>query len=108
MSRFWLGWEEHSKDYRPLHDPPNEAILGWWCSGESGDLKTSFHTLCALVEAESEEAAKIAVMEDWPPPEHRLPPSWRFCNLVADDYMPGPRFPVKAGSWSWRRITGAK
>lgn len=32
-NRWWLSWVQTTEDVRPLTDPPNENILGWWCSG---------------------------------------------------------------------------
>lgn len=86
-SRFWISWEERSPDHRPLTDPPNVAILGWWCSGY-GD---GYATLCALVEARSERAAKAAVDQDWPAVGRRV---WRFVEERDADWLPGDRFPM--------------
>lgn len=98
--RFWLSWKERSPDYRPLTDPPNEAVLGWWKSGEAGD--GSYATLCACVEAPDEEAAQAAVLKSWPPYKKKLV-EWRFCEPVADDFTPGDRFPIESG-WSKKRF----
>ncbi len=92
--RFWLGWEEKSQDYRPLTDPPNGAILGWWKSGEAGD--GSHSTLCAWIDAENESAAKQAVILDWPGS-----PVWRFCNMPLAGFVPGDRFPLS--DWMKKR-----
>jgi hypothetical protein len=96
MKRFWVSWYESVSpdDYRPLHDPPNAAILGWWCSGYRGD---DIPTLCALLEAESEAAARKAVGEDWPGEKE-----WRFCEERAGDYVPGDRFPLSP--WMRQRL----
>lgn len=85
--RFWLSWHQPGEDFRPLAYPPNAAILGWWLSGRDAN---DVATLCALVTAEDETAAKQAVRIDWPEAER-----WRFCNQVADDFLPGDRFPLK-------------
>lgn len=93
--RFWISWEERSEDYRPLTDPPEAAIIGWWCSGKAGD--GSFSTICAWVEADSEEAAQSTIVRDWPGDDR----VWRFVNAVADDWRPGDRFPLS--DWSKKR-----
>ncbi|HXJ14100.1 MAG TPA: hypothetical protein VNH19_17630 [Candidatus Limnocylindrales bacterium] len=94
MKRFWLSWVQPTEDYRPLKDPPNEAIIGWWCSGSDSD---DHATLCAVVDAKNESAAKKSVQMDWPEAT-----SWRFCDAVARDYQPGDRFPVSG--WSKERF----
>lgn len=109
MKRFWLSWEEVSEDYRPITDPPNRAVLAWWCSGEAGD--GSYSTLVAFIEAEDEAAARAAVLESWPPgPMGRAPgqePVWRFCEERGFDYRPGDRFPVTK-PWQRERIEGRR
>ena len=92
--RFWLSWYEESEDYRPLTFPPNEAILGWWCSGYCSDDSS---TIVALVEAGSEEAAWKAVRLDWPEAVRE-----RFCEAREDSYLPGDRFPLS--DWMKERI----
>jgi hypothetical protein len=93
VNRYWLSWIQPTKDFRPLTDPPNAAILGWWCSGYDSDDNA---TLCAGVEAKSERSAKAAVHIDWP--EAKV---WRFCEAVPDDFMPSDRFPLK--DWALQR-----
>jgi len=94
--RFWLSWNEYADDYRPLKYPPNEQILGWWCSGY-GD---GYATLCALVSATHENDAWKAVKKDWP----QRSVETRFCDEVADDYDPrkGGRFVGE--DWMEKRI----
>ena len=91
-TRFWLSWYQPGDDPRPLTCPPNEAIRGWWVSG-TGDDKFS---ICAVVDAESEEAAKAAVRVDWPEAE-----KWRFCEEKPRDWKPGDRFVVREGKDNW-------
>lgn len=86
MKRFWMRWEEPGEDYRPLTLPLPPAIKGWWCSSE-GD---SYATLCALVDADSEAAAKELVGQFW------KPRAWSFCNEKDKDWLPGDRFPMEA------------
>jgi hypothetical protein len=104
MKRFWLSWEETSDDYRPITDPPNQAVLAWWCSGTAGD--GSYSTLVAMVEAEDEIAAKRAVVLSWPP-ARGVAPMWRFCEERGFDWRPGDRFPISKG-WSLERIEGRR
>lgn len=61
---FWLSWEQPGEDVRPITFPPNDAVLGWWTTGVYGDEEGS--TLCAYVEAPSEDAAWDAIKKDWP------------------------------------------
>jgi len=84
--RFWVSWVQPTEDYRPLRFPPHEPVLGWWCSGyDAGDNAT----LVALIEAEDKEAAEKVISTEWPEWT-----SWRFIEEVADDYLPGDRFPL--------------
>lgn len=107
MKRFWLSWNEYSEDYRPVIDPPNRAVLAWWCSGEDGAGRYS--TLVALVEAPTEREAKEAILADWPrhldmEDQGR---EWRFCNEVGFDYRPGDRFKINKG-WALERVEGRR
>jgi hypothetical protein len=86
---WWLSWDQTTSDERPLTFPPNEAILGWWNSGSR--CSDDAHTICAFVQAETEEEAKAAVKKDWPEAEE-----WRFCGETS--VKPGDRFPLKETS----------
>ena len=86
MQRYWVSWKEYEKDYRPIHDPPNAAILGWWCSGH-GD---TYSTLCALVQCESKAEIAQVLGEDWP--QENLVFDMRFIQVVDMDYQPSDRF----------------
>lgn len=88
MTRYWLSWEQPSKDYRPMHSPPALPILGWWCSGWAPAEQA---ILCAVVEADSEEQAKSALAVDWP---ETSAVEFRFVSRMAPDYLPGDRFPL--------------
>lgn len=86
MNRFWMSWYEPLEDYRPMTYPPNEAVLGWWCTGYNDRNEP---TLCALVQAETESLAWSAIEQDWPELIQR------FCEPVASDYkITSDRFPV--------------
>lgn len=80
--------------------PPFTPILGWWCSGEFGDGDDVVHTLCAVVEADTEEHAKGIIHIEWPDLGE-----WRFCSEVAGDWSPGDRFPLDD---AWMRERFAK
>ena len=96
MSRFWISWYQPTEDYRPLTDPPNAAVLGWWCSGER--CSDSAATLCALVEAKDERRAYVVIKKDWPEAEE-----WRFCEPRDEAWEPNDRFPVEH-DWVRARI----
>lgn len=72
---FWISWYQPTEDHRPLTYPPNESVLGWWCSGSTDDSSV----LCALVRAKDEDDAKAAITKDWPEAN-----DWRFCNEKPD------------------------
>ena len=86
--RFWISWVQPGDDYRPLTYPPNTGILGWWCSGYSGEGST----ICAVVEAPNSSDAKAAILKDWP--EALELDDWRFVEERAKDWRPNDRFPL--------------
>lgn len=88
MARFWVSWNQPTEDYRPLNFPPNQKVLGYWCSGFSADDSA---TLCALVDAEHESDAMAAIQADWPEAAAHL---WRFIEPRTADWLPGDRFPL--------------
>jgi len=81
--QYWISWYQPTEDHRPLSFPPNENILGWWCTGHS----EAGATLCAMVKALSEEEARFHVKVEWPEVEE-----WRFCE--ESDGKVGDRFPL--------------
>ena len=91
--RYWLSWIQPTDDHRPLTYPPNRAILGWWCSGDT----SKGSVLCGLVEAADDAAAKAAVLTDWPEAT-----AWRFCEEHEPDFRPGTRFPLS--NWMLERV----
>lgn len=101
MKRYWMSWIEHSQDCRPLMSPPNEAVLGWWKSGERTDGAA---VLCALVEAHSEAQAMNFIAVDWP--ISGAIREWRFVEIVDWDWRPGDRFPLS--DWMRSRIEGRR
>jgi hypothetical protein len=94
FKRWWVSWYQPTEDYRPLHDPPCEAVRGWWCSGET---ETGSFTLCAVVDAPDEQGVKDAVYEDWPEAV-----VYRFITEKPNDFTPGDRFPLS--DWMIPRI----
>jgi hypothetical protein len=93
---WWISWRQTTADYRPLTFPPNEAILGWWCSGCGDD----YATICAMVRADSEKSARAAVKIDWPEAAH-----WRFCEPRETPMLDGGRF--KQEGWMLERFAAA-
>lgn len=84
--RFWISWWQPTADYRPLRDPPNAAILGWWETGQR--WAGAEHSIVALVSAPHEADAHAAVKLDWPEAT-----GWRFCEARSESWRPGHRFP---------------
>lgn len=95
---YWCSWRQPTVDYRPIKFPPNEQILGWWCSGHNGDGSAS---LCAWVKAESETEVLAAVTKDWP--EITSMDQFRFCE-PKEFYEPSDRFPTESNEWIQKRI----
>lgn len=93
LKRFWVGWNQYTKDYRPLNFPPNKKIKGYWCSGYSGvfneDGSPLYYTMCALVEASSVKSATNALLKDWPECTHD---DWRFFDEKDVNWIPSDRF----------------
>lgn len=95
MNAYWLSWWMKEADGAfELHSP-------WWISGERPD---GSRPVVAAVRAESEEAAKEAVMAAY----DRRPAAleWRFCEPRPADWSPfGSRFP-RAGWMQWEEGNG--
>ncbi len=94
--RFWISWVQPTSDYRPITYPPNNAIIGYWCSGSSSDMDeednddTDAWILCALVQACNENEAKEAIYKDWPEATE-----WRFFEPKSNNWLPSDRFPLE-------------
>lgn len=99
--RFWLSWVQPTEDYRPLTDPPHEAIIGWWNSGYTAK---GYSTLCALVDAESMAEAKKAIRVSWPEAPG-VRGNWRIDDERAADWLPNDRFPLDK-DWMRKRAEG--
>lgn len=83
---YWFSWVEKSEDHRPINYPPNENILGWWCSGYDCEDNA---TLCAMVKAKDEDDVLNYIELDWPGSKDA---EIRFCeqtsNLDLSDRFP--------------------
>ena len=98
---YWVGWVQPTADYRPLTYPPNQAILGWWCTGKLlSDHVYDGATLAALVKASDEATAKTAVLNDWPEAK-----DWRFCDGMKSLPVLGSRYPLAAWMQERFRLT---
>jgi len=84
--RFWISWIQQTEDFRPINYPPNEAILGWWCSGCTADEEP---ILCACVDAQDDSDAEHWINKEWPEASE-----WRFFQERPGDWIPGDRFPL--------------
>ncbi|MEI1732113.1 hypothetical protein V8P91_17185 [Acinetobacter baumannii] len=103
---YWCSWYQPTLDHRPLNYPPNEQIIGWWCSGyamdDNGDFTIS--TLCAWVKAKSEEDVIKAVNKDWP--EITSLDQFRFCE--EHPFVSNERFSIESYDWMKQRVEELK
>ena len=95
MNLYWCSWIQKTSDHRPVTYPPNDGVIGWWCSGYDGD---DWAILCAWVKAKSQEAAFDVVKQDWPEIEE-----WRFCEQKLK-YEASDRFPTAGTMWMQERV----
>jgi hypothetical protein len=104
MKRYWVSWTQRTEDFRPLSYPPNESILGWWCSGSDGDGNA---VLCAVVAAAEDSDVCSAIFKDWPEAKDEIMNNnWRiFCEKKVD-WKPGDRFPINKTWMAERFVTG--
>lgn len=93
---WWLSWVQPTPDYRPVTDPPNAGVLGWWCTGFDSEDSA---ILCAAVIGKNENDAKDKVIEDWPEAETS---TWRFCEPMEHPYKLSDRFPLDG--WAKERF----
>ena len=94
---YWCSWVCDNDDHRPVTYPPNEAILGWWCSGYDSQYNA---ILCALVQADSESLALSSVEQDWP----EFDGNWRYIRET--DTLLTDRFPLS--DWMEPRVSAAR
>ncbi len=100
---YWCSWNQPTEDHRPVKFPPNEQILGWWCSGYAMDNNGDFtaSTLCAWVKAKDEDDVLKGVSKDWP--EITSMSQFRFCD-EKEKYEPCDRFPIEPYKWMKERF----
>ena len=90
--RWWISWYQPPDlkagwDYRASKWPHDAALLGSW---ESGFTDTHM-TVCALIEAKTEDDARRLVKDHWP----EFPGGGeRFCEEQVPGWTPGDRFPM--------------
>lgn len=86
--RFWCSfWAGDGSDMRPIYTtvPPD---FHWWCSGEREQNPP--HSICCVIDSESEAAAYSVARKFWPELEER------FCEPKAPGFMPeSTRFAVE-------------
>ncbi len=103
---FWCSWYQPGLDHRPLKYPPNEQIIGWWCSGyamdDNGDFTVSI--ICAWVKAASAKDVVKAVNKDWP--EITSLDQFRFCE--EHPFVSNERFSVESYDWMKKRVESLK
>ena len=84
--RHWASWWSGYYQSEGCTKPPYTT----WVSGErdrtNDDTKSDF-SFCAVMVAHSADQCEAAIKRHYPDYE------MRFCNEVADDFMPGSRFP---------------
>ena len=102
MLNYWISWIQPTEDNRPLTYPPNEGVLGWWCTGQGED----YWTMCAMVRAENKEQAEQAIFKDWPEAEENkgLDGDWRIFDEDVTLEL-GDRFPLS--DWMEERFEKA-
>jgi hypothetical protein len=86
MKRFWVSWWSGYYTDEGCTEPPYQC----WESGErdrAGDTKKTDVSLCAVIDANSQEEIEASLQKHFP--DYEL----RFCNEVEPDYVPGNRFP---------------
>lgn len=98
--RFWVSWVCLNLDCRPLSDPPDERILGWWVSGYNGDGDA---ILVAVVDAENPQDGVAAIHKEWP--EQSIW-AFRFFERKPAGWQPSERFPITR-EWSKQRFSAA-
>ena len=91
--RFWISWYQAGEDYRPAKWPLPPEIAAYWCTGGSDAAST----LCAIVDAPDEAAAKTLIVDCWGGGLVGLmdwDSAWRFCNEREPGWKPeSSRFP---------------
>lgn len=81
--RYWISWWSKKE--------PENLPFDAWVSGErvNWDFTTDSYSICAVIDAESEQAAYDLARQYYPDLEER------FCIPKPDDFQPGDRFQKK-------------
>lgn len=79
--KYWVSWNQYTADWRPLHYPTGPCVKKAWCTGSSA----TYHTICAVIEANTKEEAISAILTDWPEATHD---AWRFFDEKPIDFSP--------------------
>lgn len=98
-TRYWVSWIQPTEDCRPLGYPPNDQVLGWWCSGYDGCGNA---VLCACVRGEGATLddqmrhVTSAIETEWPEAtsSEENENGWRFFEKREADFQPSDRFPL--------------
>jgi len=93
--RWWFSWTT-GEDARPVVWPPDEAWLGFWCSGVGDD----YASLVGWASAPNAEAVADLVRAGWP----EWNGDWRIEPSVMLD-PPGDRFPRPKWAPAWPTAT---
>lgn len=92
MARYWVSWwQPDDAEWSAA-----EGNLGEWCSGhrwrnyaDRGEVDEA--SIVALIQAENDHHAQYIIESTHSVIE------WRFRDAVADDWLPGDRFPMSDG-----------
>lgn len=99
IKNYWISWWQ---DQQPFEFAP------WWVSGWRCGEAEDQPSICAAVQAESENAAKAAIIaaHDSPQPDDL---DWRFIEERPDDWTPyNSRFEKADWMPDWRSPTDAQ
>ena len=86
MKRYWVSWWSGNYESEGCKNPPFKV----WVSGSrdrKGDGDKDDLSMCAVIDAPSEQVIKAALKKYYPDMEDR------FCERVAGDWAPTDRFP---------------
>lgn len=100
---WWISWWQPGEDFRILTWPPPEGVLGYWCSGERGEDNTIECSVCALIRAESEDAAwaLVTAAGRWPDAGDRRFSQEHDPAKGLSDRFPAPKWSIEMGRWPW-------